>query len=217
MHRRTGTRHGTLAVHGAGTPARRLGESGFSVPAQAPRGCDRRGARARTARLSPCFAPETMMWSIADLLPRHLARPEFAPIRSYLADDERGVKRIQLAERIANTFDQYVVYRPKMVLGWESGAGRTGKRCCGARWSRGTARGTLPPAPRRSSRPSGSGRRRSTAFRLASACSGFRRCRPSTSNCWRRCRGWWRCTSSCSARHANTGPTSGRNAIYCAP
>ncbi|MBI1814564.1 MAG: exodeoxyribonuclease V subunit gamma [Deltaproteobacteria bacterium] len=68
-----------------------------------------------------CFEPEILMWSIADLLVAHLNRPEFAPIRTYLAGDERGIRRIQLAERIARTFDQYVVYRPHMVLGWESG------------------------------------------------------------------------------------------------
>ncbi|MFI5395886.1 MAG: exodeoxyribonuclease V subunit gamma [Candidatus Binatia bacterium] len=72
---------------------------------------------------SACFAPETLMWAIADLLPRFVDRPEFAPIRGYLAGDERAIRRIQLAARIADTFDQYVVYRPEMVLTWERGDG----------------------------------------------------------------------------------------------
>jgi exodeoxyribonuclease V gamma subunit len=72
---------------------------------------------------SACFAPETLMWAIANLLPRFVTRPEFAPIRGYLAGDERGIRRIQLAARIADTFDQYVVYRPEMVLGWERSEG----------------------------------------------------------------------------------------------
>ena len=63
---------------------------------------------------SACFEPETLMWAIAALLPAHLERPEFAPIRTYLTDDERGTKRSALAQRIADTFDQYVVYRPQM-------------------------------------------------------------------------------------------------------
>jgi len=85
--------------------------------------------RAITAVLGPegepsaCFEPETLMWAVAELLPAHLQRPEFAPIRTYLADDERGTKRIALAQRIADTFDQYVVYRPQMVIEWERGAG----------------------------------------------------------------------------------------------
>lgn len=69
-----------------------------------------------------CFEPETLMWSVADLLPQHLDHPEFASIRTYLAGDPHGIRRIQLAERIARTFDEYVVYRPQMILGWEHGA-----------------------------------------------------------------------------------------------
>lgn len=72
---------------------------------------------------SACFAPETLMWAIADVLPQFVERPEFAPIRGYLAGDERALRRIQLAARIADTFDQYVVYRPEMVLTWERGDG----------------------------------------------------------------------------------------------
>src|SRR5437867_1414559 len=77
-------------------------------------GLDQTGAAA--------FEPEVLMWSIADLLVRHVRGPEFAEIRTYLAGDEYGVRRIQLAERIARLFDQYVVYRPQMVLAWEGGA-----------------------------------------------------------------------------------------------
>lgn len=70
------------------------------------------------------FEPESLMWSVAELLPQLLHRPEFEPIRNYLSDDPRGLKRIQLAERIADTFDHYVVYRPEMVLTWETSKGR---------------------------------------------------------------------------------------------
>jgi exodeoxyribonuclease V gamma subunit len=73
------------------------------------------------AATSP-FDPETLMWSVAELLVHHLDHPEFASIRTYLASDERGIRCIQLADRIARTFDQYVVYRPEMVLGWERGS-----------------------------------------------------------------------------------------------
>jgi exodeoxyribonuclease V gamma subunit len=69
------------------------------------------------------YEPETMMWAIADLLPQFVARPAFSAIRSYLARDEDGNRRVQLAARIAATFDQYVVYRPAMVLDWEGGRG----------------------------------------------------------------------------------------------
>ncbi|HVO24238.1 MAG TPA: exodeoxyribonuclease V subunit gamma [Candidatus Margulisiibacteriota bacterium] len=75
------------------------------------------------AASAPCFEPETMMWAIADLLPQYLSRAAFASIHSYLAEDTSGTKRIALAQRIAETFDQYLVYRPEMILEWEQGGG----------------------------------------------------------------------------------------------
>lgn len=83
---------------------------------------------------SACFEPEALMWAVADLLPVHLQRPEFAPIRTYLAEDERGTKRIALAQRIADTFDQYVVYRPQMIIEWERGTNAGAGAGAGTDW-----------------------------------------------------------------------------------
>ena len=55
------------------------------------------------------------------LLPKHLEEPEFGSLARYLADDESGLKRWQLATRVADVFDQYLVYRPDWVIGWEAG------------------------------------------------------------------------------------------------
>lgn len=69
------------------------------------------------------YQPETMLWAIAGLLPRFLGHDAFAPIRSYLGDGAAGpslVRLLQLAQRIAGTFDQYVVYRPDMLRAWET-------------------------------------------------------------------------------------------------
>src|SRR5262245_5847521 len=83
---------------------------------------------AMTALLGPAaaaatvFDPETLRWAVAEALPALLERRAFEPIRRYLADDVRGAKRLQLAGRIAELFDQYAVYRPHMVLEWEHGA-----------------------------------------------------------------------------------------------
>lgn len=68
------------------------------------------------------FEPALLSWSIMRLLPAFLGRPEFGALTAYLADDANGLKRFQLARRIAETFDRYAVYRPEMVLRWESGA-----------------------------------------------------------------------------------------------
>lgn len=68
------------------------------------------------------FSRDALTWSIARLLPELAMRAEARPVASYLADDPHGLKRFLLAERIANAFDQYAVYRPELVLSWEGGA-----------------------------------------------------------------------------------------------
>ncbi|MEI8233889.1 MAG: exodeoxyribonuclease V subunit gamma [Verrucomicrobiota bacterium] len=66
------------------------------------------------------FAPDTLTWKLHGLLPALLHRPEFAPVRAYVEDGD-GLKRYQLAARLAGLFDQYLVYRPQMLLEWERG------------------------------------------------------------------------------------------------
>ncbi len=47
------------------------------------------------------------------------------PLQRYAASDTGTLgdtKRVQLATRIADVFDQYLVYRPKMLLDWEKGS-----------------------------------------------------------------------------------------------
>jgi exodeoxyribonuclease V gamma subunit len=52
-------------------------------------------------------------------LPGLLKRTAFDSLRAYLEQDRLGLKRFQLAARIARVFDQYQVYRPEMILQWE--------------------------------------------------------------------------------------------------
>jgi exodeoxyribonuclease V gamma subunit len=69
------------------------------------------------------FDQQHLVWSIATVLPGHLGEKGFAELRRFLSDDPRGTKLFELAARIADRFDQYVVYRPDLVLGWEAGEG----------------------------------------------------------------------------------------------
>ena len=62
-----------------------------------------------------------LAWGIMAILPDFLNRPEFFSLKHYLDDDPHGVKRYQLAYRIARAFDQYAVYRPDRVMAWEAG------------------------------------------------------------------------------------------------
>ena len=67
------------------------------------------------------FSADALLWAVAAELPQHLDTAPFAPLHSYLAGDSAGRKRLQLARRIADLFDQYALFRPEMLLGWQAG------------------------------------------------------------------------------------------------
>ncbi len=66
---------------------------------------------------------ERLLWRIFALLPGLAADPAFAEPARYLAGEPRELKTYQLARRISDLFDQYLVYRPDLVLDWEQGRG----------------------------------------------------------------------------------------------
>jgi exodeoxyribonuclease V gamma subunit len=66
---------------------------------------------------------EALLWEVAALLEALPDDEVFAPLRRYLEGDSDRRRLVQLAERIANTFDHYLVYRPDLVVErWETGA-----------------------------------------------------------------------------------------------
>ena len=66
------------------------------------------------------FSREALTWKMMGLLPEFLDVPDFIAIRRYLDHDQDGLKLFQLARRIANTFDQYCLFRPQMLKTWEA-------------------------------------------------------------------------------------------------
>jgi exodeoxyribonuclease V gamma subunit len=70
--------------------------------------------------ISP-FDPKIMPWRIMGLIPSCLERQGFESLRIYLGEDKSSLKRFQLSGRIADIFDQYVIFRPEMILNWEQG------------------------------------------------------------------------------------------------
>jgi len=65
------------------------------------------------------FDPKIMIWRIMKILPFCLSRPGFESLQIYLRDTEEKLKLFQLAMHIADTFDQYLLFRPKMIFRWE--------------------------------------------------------------------------------------------------
>ena len=62
-----------------------------------------------------------LTWRLMRLLPTLLDRDSFAPLRRFLAEDDDLRKRHQLAERLADLFDQYQVYRADWLEDWAAG------------------------------------------------------------------------------------------------
>jgi exodeoxyribonuclease V gamma subunit len=71
--------------------------------------------------LPAAFAPEVLTFRIMGIIAEHSDRPEFKPLEHFLAEDPRGVKRFELSRKIADLFDQYLVFRPEMIERWEAG------------------------------------------------------------------------------------------------
>ncbi len=61
------------------------------------------------------FSKDAMTWKLMWLLPEMLIQPAFAPLQHYLTDDGDKRKIHQLAGRVADLFDQYLVYRPQWL------------------------------------------------------------------------------------------------------
>ncbi len=68
------------------------------------------------------FEPGVMSFKIMQILPHLLNRSNFINLRTYLKDDMNHLKLFQLSNRIADTFDQYLVFRPEMIFSWEAGS-----------------------------------------------------------------------------------------------
>jgi exodeoxyribonuclease V gamma subunit len=70
------------------------------------------------------FDKGPLTWRLMRLLPELVADPVFAPLRHFLNEGEqRGdpARRLQLASRLADLFDQYQVYRADWLEDWAAG------------------------------------------------------------------------------------------------
>ncbi|MDB5754845.1 MAG: recC, partial [Massilia sp.] len=73
----------------------------------------------RVPKRSP-FDKAPLTWRLMRLLPALLAHEVFRPLRHFLGDGDPE-RRLQLAERLADLFDQYQVYRADWLEDWAAG------------------------------------------------------------------------------------------------
>lgn len=67
------------------------------------------------------FDQEVMMWNLMEILPHFLENTSSTELHHYLENDLHGMKRYQLVIRLAEVFDQYLLYRPEWIDAWEKG------------------------------------------------------------------------------------------------
>ncbi|KMQ80563.1 Exodeoxyribonuclease V gamma chain [Candidatus Burkholderia pumila] len=74
------------------------------------------------AEVSP-FDRTRLVWRLMRVVPSLAGRPEFEPLRRFIHHDDDRRKRYQLAERIADLFEQYQMYRADWLVAWANDEG----------------------------------------------------------------------------------------------
>ncbi len=70
-----------------------------------------------------------MTWSLMEMLREEKVLSSFNELRQYISKGEAGneeARRWKLCTKIADVFDQYLIYRPDMILKWERKPGEGG-------------------------------------------------------------------------------------------
>ncbi len=70
----------------------------------------------------PILNEDILIWSVMAQLDTDPGASPLKDVTAYFSQDISGKKQIQLASRIASILDDYQVYRPEMLLGWEKNA-----------------------------------------------------------------------------------------------
>ncbi len=67
------------------------------------------------------FDRAILSWRLMDILPGLLEEEAFTPLKHYLATGRDHLKLYQLCRYVADTFEQYLIYRPEWILDWQTG------------------------------------------------------------------------------------------------
>ena len=64
---------------------------------------------------------ELMKWKLMKILPSFVKKERFSFLSRYISEERRDISLFQFCSLIADTFDQYIVFRPDMISKWEKG------------------------------------------------------------------------------------------------
>jgi len=66
------------------------------------------------------YSKESMTWILMGILPIQLEHQHFKALSLYMGDGDSEIRLYQLCAKIADLFDQYLVYRPDWIAAWEA-------------------------------------------------------------------------------------------------
>ncbi|BBN81978.1 RecBCD enzyme subunit RecC [Pseudoalteromonas sp. A25] len=67
------------------------------------------------------YNKQNMTWKLVAILPQCLGDDKYAQLEQYLNEDNDGLKLFALCEKIADVYDQYLMYRPHWISQWDAG------------------------------------------------------------------------------------------------
>ncbi|HPR38325.1 MAG TPA: exodeoxyribonuclease V subunit gamma [Spirochaetota bacterium] len=67
------------------------------------------------------FEKDIMTWKTMKVLRDSTGSADYSKLHAYISGDDSGMKEFQLASRITDLFDQYMTFRPDMILRWGKG------------------------------------------------------------------------------------------------
>jgi exodeoxyribonuclease V gamma subunit len=67
------------------------------------------------------FNKPNLAWKLFAILPNCIDEPLYLSLKTYLEGDIDGQKTFALCEKIADVYDQYLMYRPHWIATWDSG------------------------------------------------------------------------------------------------
>lgn len=81
------------------------------------------GAEPQRTSVRERYSPDALLWTIAARLPSHFEDPAFEALRDYVGSSLDESRLFSLAAKIAETYDEYLTYRPDLIRLWSKAEG----------------------------------------------------------------------------------------------